>query len=515
MLLYCGEQTVQSVLGGFDINAEAESFELGRGDRTNRGELRPAGIDGVRRNAVEKRANGRGAGERQPVDAAGGNVALQLLRVTPERDGSVNGDIVNGGPGLGEQVGGFFRCGIGTEQQNLLVSKAGRSHKLQGQLAACENVRDKIGIYPEFTKFFCGGGSDGSDFGRGEDAAVLVKACECGEKYSHAVGAGEDDPIVLRDFGERLDECGAVGQRSDFDRRKLDRITAAPHNHRGELGIAAGVTGDDDVLSEERPCHKPVEPRVTLCGSTNDDNSGRLDTLPSALFGYSGKGSFCNFLGGEGCVGDYGGGRVGVSAVFDEVVGDEFEVAYAHIEYDGAGEFGEGGPVDFGFGFVVGFAAGDKHDLRRVVSVGEDDSGGGGCCCGGGDAGDDFEIDAGLGQYGELFGCSAEDAGVAALEADDGFSGGGFFEEEPVDFVLGGGAWADSFGYVDDFGIGRGEFEQGGICELVIDYTVGGSQQLCAADSNQIRVAGSGANEVNPGFCLISHKIPFKNPSIN
>jgi hypothetical protein len=59
-----------------------------------------------------------------------------------------------------------------------------------------------------------------------------------------------------------------------------------------------------------------------------------------------------------------------------------------------------------------------------------------GCDCGG-HAGDDFEINAGFGKEGRFFGASAEDAGVAAFQADDGFCGGGLFEEEVVDVLLG------------------------------------------------------------------------------
>ena len=141
--------------------------------------------------------------------------------------------------------------------------------------------------------------------------------------------------------------------------------------------------------------------------------------------------------------------------------------------------------------------AGDEGDGGGVLAMGERDAGVGGDAEGRGDAGHDLERDAGIGQGFGFFAAAAEDEGVAAFEADYGESAARAVDEHAADFVLrefvGGFFLAD----VDALGVGRGEIEEGGVGEVIVEDGVGLLEDAAAFDGEELRVSGAGADEVD------------------
>ena len=100
---------------------------------------------------------------------------------------------------------------------------------------------------------------------------------------------------------------------------------------------------------------------------------------------------------GSGAPADEGYWGFGAESGGDELGEDLGEVVDAHVDDEGFGALGDGGPVDGGAIFFGAFVACDEGDAGAVVSVGEGDACVGGGCYAGGDAGDDFDGDSGLG----------------------------------------------------------------------------------------------------------------------
>jgi hypothetical protein len=129
-----------------------------------------------------------------------------------------------------------------------------------------------------------------------------------------------------------------------------------------------------------------------------------------------------------------------------------------------------------------------------MIAVGDGDAGVRGRGHGGGNAGDDFKWHPGGGEFLRLFAASAKDEWIAAFEADDSFALLGFFDEEGVEFVLRDGVIGGAFAGEDDFGVGGGELEEGGIAEGIIGDDLGTGEQFGAAHGEQADIAGTGAD---------------------
>jgi len=74
------------------------------------------------------------------------------------------------------------------------------------------------------------------------------------------------------------------------------------------------------------------------------------------------------------------------------------------------------------------------------------------------------------------------------------------FDDQPVDFVLRASAVGGPLGYVEKLGILAGESHQRRICQLIAEHTVGGFENLGAANGYQIRPARTGANQIYKTF---------------
>ena len=99
----------------------------------------------------------------------------------------------------------------------------------------------------------------------------------------------------------------------------------------------------------------------------------------------------------------------------------------------------------------------------------------------------------------QLLEAAAEDVAVAALEAHHVLTRSGPFDEQGIDVLLGGGAAVRHLGDVDELDGLREMGEQFTWCEQVGDDDVGGEQRPEAGDGDQVGVAGSAADQGDPG----------------
>ena len=175
----------------------------------------------------------------------------------------------------------------------------------------------------------------------------------------------------------------------------------------------------------------------------------------------------------------------------DQLAGDLGERGESHEDHQrfGVPDFG---PIDGLHG-----VAGDEGDGRSMFAMGERDSGVGGDAQRRGHAGYDLKRDAGIGQRFGFFAAAAEDEGVAAFEADYGESAARPVDEHAADFVLREFVRGFLFADVDAFGAGRGEIEEGRVGEVIVENGVGLLEDAAAFDSDELRVARPGSDEVD------------------
>ena len=129
-----------------------------------------------------------------------------------------------------------------------------------------------------------------------------------------------------------------------------------------------------------------------------------------------------------------------------------------------------------------------------MIAVGDGDAGVRGRGHGGGNAGDDFKWHPGGGEFLRLFAAAAKDEWIAAFEADDGFALVGFFNEEGVEFVLRDGVVGGAFAGEDDFRLGGGKLEEGGIAQSIIGDDLGAGEEFGTAHGEQPGIAGACAD---------------------
>ena len=116
----------------------------------------------------------------------------------------------------------------------------------------------------------------------------------------------------------------------------------------------------------------------------------------------------------------------------DERRGDLANAFHAHEHDFGAGDVGDGIPVD-GSGFLRRiFVPGDDGEAGAMIAVRERNARVVRRSHDGGNAGHDFEMDFRRREFLGLFAAAPENVGVAALEAHDGFAFLRFRDEELV-----------------------------------------------------------------------------------
>jgi hypothetical protein len=177
--------------------------------------------------------------------------------------------------------------------------------------------------------------------------------------------------------------------------------------------------------------------------------------------------------------------------VRDQLAGDLGECGEPHEDHEGFGVT-DSGPIDGLHG-----VAGDEGDGGGVFAVSERHSGVGSDAERSGDAGHDLEWDAGIGQGFGFFASAAEDEGVAAFETDYGEPAVRAINEHAADFVLREFVGRFFFADINSFGVRRGEIEEGGVGEVIVEYGVGVLKDAAALYGDEIRISGAGSDEVD------------------
>ena len=140
--------------------------------------------------------------------------------------------------------------------------------------------------------------------------------------------------------------------------------------------------------------------------------------------------------------------------------------------------------------------AGHHGERGRQAPVGDRHPGVGGHRDRRGDAGHHLERHAGGLEGQGLLPAPSEHEGVAALQADDRPPGPALADQEGVDLVLV-DRTARRLADVDPPGGGRGQVEEAGVGQPVVDDHVGAAEHLGAAHGQQPGVAGAGADQVD------------------
>ena len=123
-------------------------------------------------------------------------------------------------------------------------------------------------------QFFRRGRADGSEAYAAKVAHIAERLEKIVEEMLHAVGAGEDDPIVTADAGDGLYERLVAGRRQDFYRGDFEYFRTEFAELPGQFSGLPAVAGDDDALPEERPVFVPIE-RVAQSRDSADDRHRR------------------------------------------------------------------------------------------------------------------------------------------------------------------------------------------------------------------------------------------------
>jgi hypothetical protein len=116
---------------------------------------------------------------------------------------------------------------------------------------------------------------------------------------------------------------------------------------------------------------------------------------------------------------------------------------------------------------------------------------------GGSDAGDDFERDAGFGEFLGLFASAAKHVGIPPFEADDGATFAGLLDEQLVQFLLGNGVLVGAFPGVKDLGGARCVTEQVGVYQGVVDNDLSLGEKGGASEGKESGISRACTNEIN------------------
>ena len=142
--------------------------------------------------------------------------------------------------------------------------------------------------------------------------------------------------------------------------------------------------------------------------------------------------------------------------------------------------------------------AGDEGDRRSVLAMRQRDARIGGDAERRRDARNHFERDAGIGQRFGLFAAAPEDERVAALQPDHRQAAPGALDQHGADLFLREGVVGFLLADVEPLGVRRGEVEQRVGRQVVVEDGVGLFEDAAAFDGDELGIAGSGADQVDP-----------------
>ena len=196
---------------------------------------------------------------------------------------------------------------------------------------------------------------------------------------------------------------------------------------------------------------------------------------------------------GLSCMGDDGAGEIGRKPFLKPFEREQAQVAARHIDHASCVfKLWHRREV-----VRLGVMARREDHVGRAGAIGQR----AGNCGGGGessrDAGDNFEIDAGLAERRHLLRGAAEDERVAALQAHHAAACKGMLRHQRVDFFLGDGFGAATLADVDDLGAATSEVKDRLRDKIVVEDDVGIPDETSGLYGEQVGITGTGANEID------------------
>ena len=268
----------------------------------------------------------------------------------------------------------------------------------------------------------------------------------------------------------------------------------------GELAVEIASllpgAGDDDGFAKKRALFEPVDLFAEAYDVADSADGGGFETGVFDFLGDGFEGADESLLLAGGGPAHHGDGCFGRSSSLDKRIGDRSHALDTHEHDLGAGGFGELFVIDAALGLRGIFVTGEDSELGIVGAVGDGDAGVAGTGDGGANSRDDFKRDPSGAELLRLFTSTAEDHGVAAFEADDGFPFIRFVDEKLVDPALGDGVVAGFFSSVDLFATLWRPTEHLGIRKVIVNEDIGLLDELFGAEGAEAEVAGAGAYEV-------------------
>ena len=156
---------------------------------------------------------------------------------------------------------------------------------------------------------------------------------ETAEKGIDAVGAGEDDPVVMFQVRYGSIQClVAVCRRRDADGRHFQAAGAQFFQAVCQVRRLGVGPGDGDGQAEERLRVEPLHGRPQGDDVADDEDGRCLEMAGRRFFGDVSDRSHQRFLVGLGAPADQGCRRRRRPAVGDELLGDGWQVVDAHEE---------------------------------------------------------------------------------------------------------------------------------------------------------------------------------------
>ncbi len=328
---------------------------------------------------------------------------------------------------------------------------------------------------------------------------VAAQRLQAVEERPDPVARREHEPVELAETADRAVERLVIVERADLDGGRDQDL--GPHRLQGRRRAVGLVdrAGDDDPLAEQGAVLEPSQ-RVASRHHLAHDQQGRG---PEARLGHP-RGKVVERRGDRPLPRerprlDQGGGGRARLAQPDQGAADARQAGHAHVDDQGPGEPRQGRPVEPAvprrrLGVAV---PGDERDGRGGVAVRDRHARVGGHADPRRHPRHHLERQARGAQVLGLLRPPAEDERVAPLEPDHPTALAGVLGQDGVDLLLRQRAMADRLARADPQAAGRGEVEQPGAGQVVVDDHLGAAEDLLAPTGEQARVAGAGADQVD------------------
>jgi hypothetical protein len=288
-------------------------------------------------------------------------------------------------------------------------------------------------------------------------------------------------------------ERASVFRGQDADHRRDDRVRA--HRFEPVDEVAALILGPrhEDPFSKQRPRIEPAQVLAQRDDASHDgDRRPAIGPLPGDLRHLpqcAGDRLLCR----TGAVVDHRRRIVRRSSVCEQRVQHVRQLLRAGVADERAVDPCEARPIDRRRRLASVLVAADESHGVAAARVGDRNAGVSGHRNAGGNTGDHLERDA-LFVEEERFGAAAaEHVRIAPFQPCDGFSLARLFREEITDRLL--FQWLRSGGaHIDLLCIRTRGTQQSRRHQMVVEHDIGGGQVVHAANGDQARIAGAGAD---------------------